>query len=65
MGKSPDPDQDLQVLAEALAELRDALTQVGLALRDHLTETDSPERVAALAQVQQQLARIVHPEPPA
>lgn len=56
--ESQPPSPDLMVLAEALRDLRDSLTQVSLALKDHLAEIPSSNRDEITVLVERHLARI-------
>lgn len=49
---------DMQTLAVALADLRDALVLMSLALKDHLANQPNPARDEAMAKVERELARI-------
>ncbi len=54
---SKPPDVDMEVLACLLAELRDALVETALALRDYQFVLDSDARYQAQAQVVQWVKR--------
>ena len=52
------PNDGLLALADALASMRNALTETSLALQDALMLIDGPQRAAAAEQVERLLARI-------
>ena len=57
MPNSKPPNVDMEVLACLLAELRDALVETALALRDYQFAQDSDARCQAQAQVVQWVER--------
>jgi hypothetical protein len=56
--ESPAQSTQLIALAELLSDLRDSLMLVSMALKDHISNTPSPERDEVILEVKLQLARI-------
>jgi hypothetical protein len=54
----------MQVVAEALAELRDSWVNLSLLLKDDLTEHTSPKRDEVLTEVERLLCRLRESERP-
>lgn len=53
-----EPDQQLARLSEALSEMRNALVQMSLVLKDSLTDESSTARDEVAMEVSRYLARI-------
>lgn len=56
--QSQEPNPELMKLSQALCEMRDSWVEIGLAMRDLLTELDSSKRDAVLTDVERYLARL-------
>ena len=61
--ENPQPrPADLERIVQGLANMRDALLAVALALRDYQLTLDSPERHAAELQARQMIERVMADE---
>jgi hypothetical protein len=60
MNESPNsPEKErMQVIAEALAELRDSWVNLSLLLKDDMTEHTSPKRDEVMTEVERLLCRL-------
>ena len=56
------PEDHMQEMAAALAQLRDSWVNLSLVLRDHLTEQDSPQRDEVMTVVERYLCRLSESE---
>jgi hypothetical protein len=56
--ESKNPNNDLNVTADALCDIRDSWVQISMALKDHVADTPSSLRDEVAILVERQLARL-------